>query len=147
VIGGSLCRSIGLVRPAWLLSRIGLLLAGPFVVAASALSASADHLPNPSAWYTFEPWGCGYQGSIYFTGSPPSQVSTSIDWANCSNLTVHVHGWFWGSDSQWHYEEDNRVNPQCCAIAIWSYWTDNIYGYHNLAYGSSISTTAETHEW
>jgi hypothetical protein len=112
-----------------------------------ALPARADHLPNPSTWDTFEPWGCGFQGSIDFDPDATSAVWTAIDWANCSNLTVHVHAWFWGSDSAWHYDENNAVNPQFGVAVFWGYWTDNIYGYHNMAYGSSTSDTTETHEW
>jgi hypothetical protein len=76
-----------------------------------------------------------WNGTCYNEGGSSIEYNNyGASWSQ--NATVggcpyyfHVHAYFWGSDSQYHYDEENT--SVLAAVVNFHYWTNDVYGYHN----------------
>lgn len=120
-------RSICLTRA---LRSIVAALGGVFITAALGAALVYAYTVNPS-YSGFQFWdNCQAVGESAIEQSEHGDSSTYTYAGACSAL-FHVHAYFWGSDSQYHYMEDTSGT---IAIVIYSYWTNDIYGYHQYQY-------------
>jgi hypothetical protein len=86
---------------------------------------------------------CHYFGSSSMGWPYTSVIATGKVSGTCDQM-YHVHGYFWGSDLQWHYAEKTDYSNTQIQVS-WTYWTDNVYGYHK--YPSSNPTTLESWDY
>ena len=71
---------------------------------------------------------CTWNGISEITGSSYGYSHTNWVGGNCYSNTFHVHAYFWGTDSLYHYREQTAALG---ATASYMYWTNDIYGYHS----------------
>ena len=108
--------------------------------AVSALAVGVGVAANPSA-NPFSYGTCNAKGLSSFIWSPGNyaQSDTRYNGGSCTD-TWHVHAYYWGSDSQWHYEE-RTTSASPAATSYW-FWTDNVWGYHKYpAWSGTTNTT------
>lgn len=95
--------------------------------------------------------GCTFRGLSTIVGPPwGNQSATARVGGTCAH-TFHVHAYFWGSDSQWHYREAEAYvsGSGFGPGVVFNYWTNSIYGYHYIYSGSpsNRSPVYESHAY
>lgn len=98
---------------------------------------------------------CSYFGSSSFSNNPPDPVTISSGKTGKSSGTCndqfHVHTYFWGSDSQYHYYEKTDYAATNISVVFClsqgggtCYWSNDVISYHNYpGVGSNFSTRAQ----
>lgn len=114
------------------------------IVLAIAGGASAGWFGVAQALGPTDSWsfsGCNVSASSSAFYPLTSQIKTAGS-GTCGSL-FHVHGYFWGADSQWHYDEVTDYTNTSAQIS-WTQWTNNVYGYHRYP---NIPPTHETWDY
>lgn len=111
---------------------------------ASVSDTKFDHHPNCTIYF----------GTSSYSINPPdaftiASASTGKYQGTC-NDQFHVHTYFWGSDSQYHYYEktDNAATQIQVVFSLTGsgppyYWSNDVISYHHYpGPGSAFSTRA-----
>lgn len=104
---------------------------------AGATVGHADHL-STTGTKTFAT--CNFQGVSDFVYTP---VTLGYAWtgkvSSACPSEFHVHAYFLGSDSIYHYMEATNTGLKAEVDYFW--WTDDAYGYHQYPAGWTTYTT------
>ena len=122
------------------------------VLPAAVLAGSAvAHAVNPHT-VPGSHAGCDFSGqSEYFVSTIPYDYAETgqTPFLYCNSL-LGVYAYFWGSDSQYHFRDGGWISGQLYGAnsVLWEYWTDNIFGYHQVQKPvGTYSTKLETHAY
>ena len=106
------------------------------LLAVAAVASVRAYTVNPSYAIGSQEGTCTVEGEVAINESQHGEAYTYLYAGSCGSF--HVHAYFWGSDSVYHYLEDNS---SVAALAIWRFWTDDIYGYHDQNGTAPYATT------
>lgn len=112
------------------------------VAASLAFGSMTAVAANPSGW------AYGYASSCYYSGLSEFTpdygwwgfATTNPDTPSYCTGQKHVHAYFWGSDYAWHYAERTEYTGGALT-ASYTWWTNDVYGYHNYPGAGSALTT------
>jgi hypothetical protein len=128
---------------------LGIAVAG--LIVSAVFGASVAWAANPAGTSgSFA--GCTYYGQSEFYNDtwPYDYAQTSQDPYTYCYALLGVYAYFWGSDYQYHFRDGGWISGYSYAAnsVLWEWWTDDIYGYHQVQEpAGTYSTKLTTHAY